>query len=557
MPDLETALAHSDFGFLRIIANLWGIDLNAPDAKSALPLLIRQMNDASKVQVTVENLPEEARQALSLLRNHKGRLSWSQFFHRFGNVREMGPAKRDREQPYLNPVSPAEVLWYRALIARAFFDTPNGPEEFAYIPNELLGHIRQIALPATIDPAAIVYGRPATAREHNNPLPADDSILDHSCTLLASLRSKREIPPIPIPQTFLMAVMQTANILLKDQLPEPGATRKFLTRPRGEALAFLAGSWLKSKTIDDLTMVPQFSIEGNHNNNPLNTRTFVLSLLKEIPADTWWSVSGFIASIQQFNPDFQRTAGEYDAWLVRLEESGEFIRGYEYWDKVEGALLRYLLSGPLHWLGFLDIAYPEETSVTDPGYFRNISAFRLSPLAKALLAGLPPKGLAEEKQPVHVSSDGLIGIPRLAPRSVRYQIARFCRWEEFKADEYRYRFTPKTLADAQNQGLHTDQLLRLLHRSARVIPPNVIKAIKHWEKQGTAARVQVKTVLRLTSPQLLEKLRASRAARFLEEPLGSDAIVVKTGAEKKVLEILFGMGYLGEIENIENSPEDE
>ena len=59
----------------------------------------------------------------------------------------MGAARRDREKPHLNPASPAEVLFYRALLFRAFFNTDKGPQEFAYIPDDLLelvgppGHI--------------------------------------------------------------------------------------------------------------------------------------------------------------------------------------------------------------------------------------------------------------------------------------------------------------------------------------------------------------------------------------------------------------------------------
>jgi len=33
--------------------------------------------------------------------------------------------------------SPAEALFYRALLARAFFPTSDGLQEFAYIPDDL------------------------------------------------------------------------------------------------------------------------------------------------------------------------------------------------------------------------------------------------------------------------------------------------------------------------------------------------------------------------------------------------------------------------------------
>jgi hypothetical protein len=53
--------------------------------------------------------------------------------------------------------------------------------------------------------------------------------------------------------------------------------------------------------------------------------------------------------------------------------------------------------------------------------------------------------------------------------------------------------------------------------------------------------------LRTKHPHVLEKLRASRAARFLGDPLGPTAVVVKAGAWEKVVAALVEMGYLSDI----------
>jgi hypothetical protein len=54
-------------------------------------------------------------------------------------------------------------------------------------------------------------------------------------------------------------------------------------------------------------------------------------------------------------------------------------------------------------------------------------------------------------------------------------------------------------------------------------------------------------VLRLSSPEILQELRTSRAARFLGDPLGPTTVIVNPGAREKVLAALAEMGYLGEI----------
>jgi hypothetical protein len=123
------------------------------------------------------------------LASNAGRLPWAQFTRQHGEVREIGAARRDREHPYLSPVSAVESLWYKGLVARAFFDTPAGPEEFAYIPDDLLD---KYPLPA--GGGTNVTGRPASAVEYQHPHLVNDRILDHACTLLAALRLGIRLP---------------------------------------------------------------------------------------------------------------------------------------------------------------------------------------------------------------------------------------------------------------------------------------------------------------------------------------------------------------------------
>ena len=81
------------------------------------------------------------------------------------------------------------------------------------------------------------------------------------------------------------------------------------------------------------------------------------------------------------------------------------------------------------------------------------------------------------------------------------------------------------------------------------IPPVLVKALKSWEAQGTEARVQSQIVLRVSRPEILEELRKSKAARFLGESLGPTAVVVKNGAQSKVIAALTEMGLLAEDES--------
>jgi hypothetical protein len=554
MPTLSHSLKRTDLNYLQIIAGFWEIPLQAQGSHQALEALVPAMLVQEQVQEVVGSLPEEARLALDDLIQNQGRLLWPTFTRRYGIVREMGPGRRDRDQPYLKPVSPAEILWYRALIARAFFDTPSGPQEFAYIPDDLLSLV-----PVGPGAAPASLGRAASPAERASSIPASDHLLDHTCTLLAALRmgqSPQEIEALkvewskghctPMTPRSVGLLLRAAAILDEQDMPHPEQTRSFLESARPEALLRLTQAWLESPTFDELRLVPGLRVEGELEHDPVRPRRQVLDFLSTIPGRgagekrTFWSLVAFLEAVRYNHPEFLRPSGDYDSWLIRDLHKDEFLRGFEHWDNVEGALLRFILTGPLHWLGILDLASSDKDGMP--------TAFRFSAWAADLLAGKQPKGLPGEDHPIQASPDGRLTVQRLAPRAVRYQLARFCTWEKQAEDAYRYHLTPSSLEYARRQGLTISHLLSLLRRHVQPLSPGLVKTLERWEQKGTEARLQRLVVLRLSSPELLTLLRTSRAARFLGDPLGPTAVIVKPAAVDKVMSILAEMGYLGEAE---------
>jgi len=289
----------------------------------------------------------------------------------------------------------------------------------------------------------------------------------------------------------------------------------------------------------------------------LNTRKAIFDFLEGIPRGKWWSLNAFVTDIKKEYPDFQRKAGDYDAWFIRsskdpkgftydkvesesLQEKPSSqkdtqtkpfgpqidLRGFEHWDEVEGALIRYFITGVLYWLGMVDLAAPKEDALA--------TAFRITNNELS----------NPEEGKIIVTSSGQITISRFAARVARYQISRFCVWEESKnPDEYKYQITPSSLARARKQGLKVSHLLALLKKFADIeIPPSLGKALRRWEVNGTEARVETLSVLRLSKPGDLRALRESKAGRFLGEVLSPTRVVVKDGASSKIMSALIEMG---------------
>jgi hypothetical protein len=138
MPTLEKTIPKDDLGYLKIVAAFWGVELTTSAPAQAAQELAAALCDAELLEEVVSTLPDEAQTSLGALADSGGRIPWEAFTRQFGELREIGPGKRDREKPHLRPVSTTETLWYRALLARAFFETERGPQEFAFIPDDLL-----------------------------------------------------------------------------------------------------------------------------------------------------------------------------------------------------------------------------------------------------------------------------------------------------------------------------------------------------------------------------------------------------------------------------------
>ena len=537
MPDLFHSLLKQDIGHLRIIAELWGLELKSTEADAAREELSVSLLEPDLFAELIDSLSPEADSAITALVNSGGRIPWPTFTRRYGEIREAGAGKRDREKLYLNPASTTEILYYRGLLARAFFDTKKGPQEFAYIPDDLLSLLdreeseepEQVAEPESAEP----LGRAASPGEKGQEIPTNDLILDDATTLLAALRLGMEPPETRIPVNVLQSLLQAAN-LIKGTVPQPEPVKVFLESPRSEALTLLQNTWIESDTFNELRLMPGIIGEGEWKNQPQETREFLLNLLDAIPEGKWWSINAFVRDIKQKYADFQRPAGDYDSWFIKRASDGQYLRGFASWDQVDGALIKYFITHILHWLGQVDLCIAE--GATEP------TSFQISTQSVQSL------GTTGENQKIHISSQGLISVPRLAPRVVRYQISRFCEWDAPKEDVYRYHISTNSLAKAREQGLKVEHLLTLLSRHSDAgVPPSLVKALKRWEVNGTEARVQTQVILKVSKPEILEKMRESRASKFLGEVLSPTTVVIKGGAVQKVMEVLTELGLLTEV----------
>ena len=556
MPTLAQSLSKYDLGFLRIIAQLWGIELNSKHRVGIVQELSEGMLHGDNLNLVLANIPEEALEIFADLRSQNGKMKVTLFERKYGGIRKVGQGKRDREAIFLHPINAAEYLWYRGFIFRDFFSIQGSIEEYIYCPIELLN-----LLPSTATEQLLIEIHPARPEHYQHPYQAEDRLLDDSCTVLSWYRKglAREGIEInsflllgekyqsatvyPITSDFLQLLLESCGLITADTTPIIDAIRGLLTDEREKALRRLFQGWLNSEIINELRLLPEIECVGDWQNDALQTRQFILQQILNISSDTWYDLDDFIQDIYETNPDFQRPSENYETWLIRDKISGAFLKGFASWKYVEGRLIRYFLCGPLYWFGVVELGSTDEHT--------SIIAFRINSKIKEILTGdLEHNPLPKEKDKLKLQSNGKITASRFVPRTVRYQIARFCDWQEVKKEEYIFQITAQSLTLAHQHNLLPRQLLSLLRKNAHYFPSNISKALLRWETHATEIQIQQSPILQVRSPEILVAIQNSRLARHIQNVVSPTVAIIIPGSEKIVQHGLMELGFVAELKTM-------
>jgi len=542
MPRLLESLEGKDLGYLAFVAECWGIEVDWAGKKSGTMALAKKLNDPTLFAEIYQALPEQAQSGLSQLRSRGGKMPWSQFEREFGSIRALGPGKRDKIQPQREPSSIAEILWYRALIGRAFLESGNKLQEFAYLPEEI-----KKLVPAGKATIIRSFGRNASRNDRKVSNISGTTLLDEITSYIAATRSHLDLNLISdiekweISQSLLAAFAQTVDLVDHEGTINIEKVEHFLTSSRRDALGMLCQGWLKSNLFAELNLLSNLVMEGKWGYSPKEARGLILQHLLSSAEDRWVHIDSIIQDFEAELPDFLRSGGEYDSWFLKDVDSEIQLKGFESWKDIEGKLIRFIIEQPAYWLGLVELGYSESGG--------QARAFRLLPNAKEVLAGSDYPDVGKEEGQLKVDSQGLIQLSREFSRAIRYQISRFCEWEGVKKDHYQYRILAKSLARAKAQGLSAKQLILLLEKHAsNSLAPNIVNAINRWEKDGSSGEGTKMLVLRFRNPETLKILQKSRAKRYIIEVLGPTTIAIESAAARHVRQALIELGHLFEIE---------
>ncbi len=549
MSDYDTVM-------LRAIAERHGIEPSTGHQPELAAQIADALLDPNVVSEALDWLTVRERQALDAVLASGGRMRLHRFEQLAGPIRRFGPGSLARAAPWRAPVSAAAGVWYRGMIARSFAEEGGIAVEFVFVPTDVCPLLPP---PRTSETS---FDVPRAEEPYRAALGAP-SALDAVCTLLALAHAgtlvqqegqiaaasahqvhAQLLDPDPARLTFLYQTMQTAGLVrARGRIVRfvRERARNWLSHPRPQQLRVLQEAWRGDSEWNDLWHVPGIRCEETGwRNDPVAGRAAVLELIGRCPGDTWLSIAGFVDAGRERASDFLRPDGDFESWYIRDARSGVYLTGFEHWARIEGALLTYLITGPLRWLGIVSLGYREG--------WEKPTALRITPWGAAFL-GRAHASLNElPLQGARVTPDAVVTVPRTAPLSDRIQLARIAEWHA-SGHEYVYAITPTSLGLALSDGIEVARIERFLMRiSNDNVPAAALARIRSWASRFGQVRLRSVAILETQSPRVMNELRANgRIRAFLRQVLSPTMAVVREADWKTLVRERHRAGYLPEI----------
>lgn len=557
MRSLLASLNEHPMALLRGIAELRGVTLASNARAEAAGQLASALAEPAATASALAACSPAAQAAWARLAGSEGRMKASVFARTYGEIRPVGPGKLEREAGWRQPDNAAEELWYRGLIFRAFADFGDGPLEYLYIPDDLPAPAQLALAPAVEAPRLRASAStPARGRKAFNALAVD------ACAVLAALREAPaqvdkagELRPVELARLkpglladdatrldFLLALARGRGWLKLDRgrlVVDTQAATAWLRGTHWEQVTALFNTWREgADPWNELRHVPSLAAEGDWRNDPALARRAVLEALVGLDPAEWYAIGDLVAQIKATAPDFQRPDGDYTRWYLRDVGAGRYLSGFESWDDVEGRLIRFLVVGPLFWLGAVAL---DGTAGDAPGLFR------LTDFGAAWLHGATPAELPRPARTI-VGDDFVVVAPLTTPLLDRFRLLRFTEPADGPREPgqpTRHRITRGRLARARANGVKPEAIAEFLRRSTGGrLPPRVASALARWGQHGGAVRVSKGAVLRVEDASILAALRAdSLIAPLLGDLLSAQAVLVSESNLSRLLAAIQEMGY--------------
>jgi hypothetical protein len=353
------------------------------------------------------------------------------------------------------------------------------------------------------------------------------------------------------PETYGGIPNPEANVLL------PKQAKSFWEHSPAERVQATFKAYLDATSWNELR-IPQAAYGQDHRRPaPVElkrARRVVVEHLKRRGAGGWVDLAELLDDIRLGDYDFlfpRKAAANYyygygpDYGSPYYQSNNPYGITYnnigkesEGWDKVEGAIITHIVTGPLRWLGLTDVGF-ESKDAAEP------SAYRLTAMGAWLFGIGAPVAISEEGGRVVVQPNFQIVAMEPLAEDVLMTLDEFTQFEGGD-HALSYRLTREAVYRGQRTGWGAARIVDYLEKVTHTpLPQNVRRSLEEWQALHE----------RITFRRDIPVLQAEDALT-LDELLGNPALAPKLGRRvghqvalpvqepKETLKILQEAGWL-------------
>ena len=536
MWDLKTCLERTPRRNLLVMARLRGVAAKHDTPKAELVERLHHASlDPRDINRQLRKLSPDEVKALEALVAAGGQMGLGRFTRRFGPIRPYKPWREDSPRhPWRNPISPAERLWYLGLIFQTTAEA--GTEPLVVIPGDLLP-----LLPIREPPSLAEKLRPAPSITEVSGEGAATTDLLHDLALLLSSLHRQDVRPLygrwlaprhlhdwnrrcacPEDLAGVRSELQTGRLRFIHYLaevaalvaptssylkPTPAAWEWLATSPT-EQLRALWKSWLAPTDVTR-TLWRRYRLPGHEEGSPLEAVNCLVDGLAHCPTDEPFAL---------------------DSLIEALQSADETLAGCPT-ETLDG-----LLTGPLAWLGILDI---------------RPSAARLTAWGTWLLGLVPDPPPIAPAIPFILDDDLTVRLPG-RPRT--HHLVQLEAWAEWLGPDGEgqtcYRLTRESVADALHRGETLEGLYGLLTEGTGCpLLAHIQETLAGWAEEATVLTLRLCPVLEARDAALFRQLSARRRLRaYFRRTLSSRAVIVDGEHLEGLVRGLRRAGYLPDVQ---------
>jgi hypothetical protein len=332
------------------------------------------------------------------------------------------------------------------------------------------------------------------------------------------LHSESDLPFL----LFLRLLLMQLGLLVERQ----GALRAvqaqaqaFFSLPLAERAWRCLHLWLETSFWNELAFIPNVvaqpgpaPLEPAHEEVVRSRQVVVQHVLRSAPGN-WHALPAFIARMKLhatyllFPRQYGLRAERYSigsnpyGWNFRLRRG--WLTHREGWHMVEGGFIRSVITGPLTWLGIVEL---------DPA--EHPDAFRLAQGARLVAGAEPPtsEDIAWGRLVVQPNFD----LIALAPVSEALLVSLDRFAERVRLEHIaQYHLSKASVTRAIQLGLTAEEMQKILEQAAGgEIPQPVHYSLAEWERQARRIEIWRNTaLLEVDDPAVLDQLCADQEAR--------------------------------------------